>query len=216
MSSTVRHSQRRTPARPRRVSRAQIARRRLTLVLGAIAAAALVMAIMSPLLGRAVQELSLPLRHEDIIRQQAEAKNLDPALIAAVIYTESHFRDQTSAAGAKGLMQLLPRTADYIAHLSGGTAFVHGDLATPQINIAYGSYYLQYLLKKYRGSEVLALAAYNAGEGKVDQWLANAAASGERFTVASHIPFPETRDYVRKVLDAKAQYRKQYPRELGL
>jgi soluble lytic murein transglycosylase len=163
-----------------------------------------------------VREIKLPLRHEDIIRQQAADKHLDPALIAAVIYTESRFRDQTSKAGAKGLMQLLPQTADYIAHLSGGTRFEHGDLATPQINIAYGSYYLHYLLRKYRGSEVLALAAYNAGEGKVDEWLAGAAARGETFEVARHIPFPETRHYVQQVLDAREQYRKQYARELGL
>ena len=174
------------------------------------------MAALAPLLNHAVEELALPLRHEDIIRQQAREKELDPALIAAVIYTESHFRDQTSPAGAKGLMQLLPETADYIAHLSGGTAFVHGDLATPQINIAYGSYYLHYLMKKYRGSDVLALAAYNAGEGKLDEWLADSAAQGERFDVASSIPFAETRAYVVKVLDARAQYREQYAHELGL
>jgi soluble lytic murein transglycosylase len=171
---------------------------------------------LSPLFNHAVQELSLPLRHEDIIRQQAHDKGLDPALIAAVIYTESHFRDQTSPRGAKGLMQLLPSTADYIARKSGGTQFNHGDLATPQINIAYGSWYLHYLLHKYRGSDVLALAAYNAGEGKVDQWLAGAAASGETFTIARHIPFAETRDYVQRVLAAREQYRHQYRRELGL
>ena len=165
----------------------------------------------SPLFDKAVQELSLPLRHEDVIRQQAEDKDLDPALIAGVIYVESRFRDQTSAAGAKGLMQLLPSTADYIAHLSGGTAFEPGDLATPQINIAYGSFYLAYLLEKYRGSDVLALAAYNAGEGSVDEWLAE----GGTFTVA-RIPFPETRHYVGSVLTARKDYRRQYARELGL
>ena len=60
-------------------------------------------------------ELTLPLRHEDIIRQQARDKNLDPALVAAMIYRESKFRDQTSAAGAKGLMQILPDTAKFVA-----------------------------------------------------------------------------------------------------
>ena len=119
---------------------------------------------------KAVQEIKLPLRHEDIIRQQAADKHVDPALIAAVIYTESHFRDQTSHAGAKGLMQLMPSTADYIARKSGGTRFERADLATPQINIAYGTWYLRYLLTKYHGNTVLALAAYNAGEGKVDEW----------------------------------------------
>ena len=160
--------------------------------------------------------MTLPLRHEDIIRQQAHDKGLDPALIAAVIYTESRFRDQTSNAGAKGLMQLMPRTADYIARKSGGTAFVQGDLATPQVNISYGSWYLRYLLDKYGGNEILTLAAYNAGEGKVDGWWRDAAARGERFRVAAHIPFPETRDYVTDVLATARDYRQKYTRELGL
>jgi soluble lytic murein transglycosylase len=164
----------------------------------------------------AVREITLPLRHEDVIRQQASDKGLDAALIAGVIYAESHFIDQTSTAGAKGLMQLMPETAAYIAEKSGGTAFVQGDLATPQVNISYGAWYLRYLLDKYEGRALLALAAYNAGEGKVDEWVAAASAGGERFRAADHIPFPETREYVRTVLDARKQYRRTYRRELGL
>ena len=179
-------------------------------------AAAVTMAILSPWADKAVKEIRLPLRHDDIIRQQANDKNLDPSLIAGVIYVESRFRDQTSHAGAKGLMQIMPGTADYIAHKSGGTAFVQGDLAEPQINIAYGSWYMRYLLEHYHGNIVLALAAYNAGEGKVDEWWQSAAERGERFRVADHIPFPETRDYVTKVLEARRAYRREYARELGL
>ena len=204
-------------ARTRDARRRRAARRRRLLFLAAVVAiAAIVTAVLSPWADKAVQELALPLRHEDIIRQQASEKHLDPSLIAGVIYVESHFRDQTSHAGAKGLMQLMPSTADYIARKSGGTRFVQGDLATPQINISYGSWYLRYLLTKYHGSEALALAAYNAGEGKVDQWWRDAAAHGERFTVARHIPFPETRDYVARVMEAQREYRRQYPKELGL
>src|SRR3954469_10696839 len=184
----------RRSARSRRPSRAAVWRRRLTLGAGLALVIIAVLSLVKPA-DHAVQEIKLPLRHDDIIRQQAADKGVDASLIAAVIYTESHFRDQTSRAGAKGLMQLMPGTADYIAHLSGGTAFEQGDLATPQINIAFGSYYLHYLLKKYRGSEELALAAYNAGEGKVDEWLADAAAQGETFDRGRHIPFAETREY---------------------
>jgi soluble lytic murein transglycosylase len=201
---------------PSRADRRRAARRRLALLVGVLIASTAAVIATSPLFHKAVKELKLPLRHEDVIRQQASEKGLDPSLIAAVIYVESRFRDQTSEAGATGLMQLLPSTADYIAGLSGGTAFEHGDLATPQINIAYGSFYLQYLLRKYDGSEVLALAAYNAGEGKVDEWLGSANANGEAFNVAKHIPFPETRAYVQQVLDARRDYREQYGRELGM
>jgi soluble lytic murein transglycosylase len=200
-----------TPAETRRIRR-----RRLIAAAVALVATLAAVAIMRSAAEEAVQEIALPLRHEDIIRQQAAAKGLDPALIAGVIYVESHFRDQTSHAGAKGLMQLLPSTADYIARKSGGTEFVQGDLATPQINIAYGSWYLRYLLSKYDGSEVLALAAYNAGEGKVDGWYRAASDRGEDFEAAQHIPFTETRDYVTRVLDARRRYRHEYARELGL
>jgi soluble lytic murein transglycosylase len=197
-------------------ARARALRRRLGFLFAVAFAATIVAATIAPWADKAVREVSLPLRHEDIIRQQAADKALDPALIAGVIYAESHFRDQTSQAGAKGLMQLMPETADYIAQKSGGTAFVQGDLATPQVNISYGSWYLRYLLQKYDGREVLALAAYNAGEGKVDEWVAAASARGERFRAADHIPFAETRHYVDRVLDARERYRRTYARELGL
>ena len=118
----------------------------------------------------AVKEVVLPLRHEDIIRQQAREKHLDPALVAGVIYTESRFRDQTSRAGAKGLMQITPDTAKFIEHLSGGSTFELSDLSTPQVNIAYGAYYLRYLLDRYGDNEALALAAYNGGEGGIAGW----------------------------------------------
>jgi soluble lytic murein transglycosylase len=210
------HAQARTAARRRPRRRPRIVRRRVLLLGFVVGATALVMAILSPWADKAVKEIRFPLRHDDIIRQQANEKNLDPSLIAGVIYVESRFRDQTSHAGAKGLMQIMPGTADYIARKSGGTQFVQGDLADPQINIAYGSWYLRYLLEHYHGNTILALAAYNAGEGKVDEWWRNAADRGERFRVADHIPFPETRDYVSKVLEARRAYRREYARELGL
>jgi soluble lytic murein transglycosylase len=200
----------RTAVRPRR-RRRQVVRRVAFLVAVAVGGLAIALAI-APWADQAVQEVTLPLRHDDIIRQQAQDKDLDPALIAGVIFAESHFRDQTSHAGAKGLMQLMPETADYIADKSGGIAFEQGDLATPQVNIAYGSWYLRHLLDRYDDSEVLALAAYNAGLGNVDDWLAD---RGGRVGVAD-IPFPETREYVRKVLEAREDYHRAYPSELGL
>ena len=203
------------PASRRRPSRARAWRRRLFLLAGLGLVVAAVLTLVQPA-DHAVREIKLPLRHEDIIRQQAQDKQVDAALIAAVIYTESRFRDQTSQAGAKGLMQLMPATADYIAQKSGGTRFERADLATPQINIAYGTWYLRYLLNKYEGNTILTLAAYNAGEGKVDEWRSVASARGEKFKVASHIPFRETRDYVHRVLNARKDYRAKYARELAL
>ena len=196
--------------------RRAVLRRRIMLLLIVAATAGGGLLAARPWVDKAVQEISLPLRHEDIIRQQAADKSLDPALIAGVIYVESRFRDQTSHAGAKGLMQLMPATAQYIADKSGGTAFVQGDLATPQVNISYGSFYLRYLLDRYDGNDVLALAAYNAGEGRVDEWVANDNLHGREFSVARSIPFPETREYVSSVLDARSEYRESYRRELGL
>jgi soluble lytic murein transglycosylase len=199
----------------RRPSSARIRRRRLTLLglAAAVALAALVTGLLP--LGDAVREITLPLRHDDVIRQQAADKDLDPALIAAVIYEESRFRDQTSQAGARGLMQITPDTADFIARHSGGVRFKQADLATPQINIAYGSYFLRYLIDHYEGHEAPAIAAYNAGLGNVDGWVAKAGGPDEFDSVAD-IPFPETRAYVSNVMERRAEYRENYADDLGL
>jgi soluble lytic murein transglycosylase len=190
-------------------------RRRAAGLLALAAVLGIVAAVVAPMVHHAFREVTLPLRHEDIIRQQADAKRLDPSLIAAVIYAESRFRDQTSRTGAKGLMQIQPDTARFIARRSGGTEFELRDLGTPQINIQYGSYYLRYLFDRYGGNEVLAIAAYNGGETNVDRWIADSGRRGRTFT-RDQIPFRETRAYVGRVMRARADYRRTYSRELGL
>ena len=222
MSGTTANARRRSKARsaprkrarPRGRSRAGL--RRLAILLAVLlgVGAAIYIAARGPV-EDAVLEITLPLKHEDVIRQQARDKDLDPALIAAVCYQESKFQDRTSHAGARGVMQILPSTADYIARKSGGTQFEQGDLADPQINIAYGSWYLRYLLDHYNGNERLAIAAYNAGETNVDKWVAEAGGPDE-FRTDDDIPFPETREYVASVEEKQAQYRKNYARELGI
>ncbi len=158
--------------------------------------------------GDVIQELTLPLRHEDVIRQQADEKGVDAALLAAVIYSESKFSDATSSAGARGLMQITPDAARDIARHSRGTAFELDDLSDPEINIRYGTFLLRELLERYEGDEAAALAAYNAGPGNADRW------GGSSLTV-DEIPFPETRAYVEEVLDKRDAYREKYARELG-
>jgi soluble lytic murein transglycosylase len=203
--------------RARRPTRATVRRRRLAAVVMVLGAGAIGIAIAGiagygPLADE-VRQITLPLEHEDIIRQQAADKDVDAALIAAVIFEESKFQDQTSRAGARGLMQITPETADYIAAKSGGTEFEQGDLASPQINIAYGAWYLRYLKDKYDGEEFAAIAAYNAGEGTVDEWVT--AAGGLTGFGEEDIAFPETREYVDGVMDHRAAYRKHYSSELG-
>src|SRR3954453_1029733 len=204
---------RRAPSRPS-VRAAVVRRRRLALLGGLVALVALAAAVVWPLVHHAVREIALPLRHKDMIRQQARDKHLDPALLAGVIYAESKFRDgQVSAAGAQGLMQLTPATAREIARRSGATNFHLRDLATPQVNISYGAYYLRYLLHRYGGNEAFALAAYNAGQGNVDRWIASARAHDRALTIDA-IPYSETRAYVTRVQEAKRDYATNYASSL--
>ncbi len=180
--------------------------------LAGIALTALLVTLIATQLQHAGREPGLPLRDAAVIRAQASDKRLDPALIAAVIYAESKFEPSTSSAGALGLMQILPETANFIAGRSGGIRFTTADLATPAINVAYGSWYLRYLLDHYGNHELPAIAAYNAGLANVDEWLAHARGS----LSVGDIPFPETQAYVQKVMQAQQEYRATYPRQLGL
>jgi soluble lytic murein transglycosylase len=206
--SSSRHDGQRRAAARRRVRR-----RRLSFVGVAALLVGVALILTMPLLRKAVNELTLPLSYADVIRQQAADKHLDPALIAGVIYTETKFQPRDSSAGAVGPMQIMPETASFLARRSGATTFTTADLNTPQVNIAYGSYYLRYLLDEYHGNLTLALAAYNGGESNVDRWLADARAHGHNFGV-SDIAFPETRAYVRRVLHARDQYRHKYASQL--
>jgi soluble lytic murein transglycosylase len=184
-------------------------RRRLALVAGAVTLGVVAGGLaVSGVFDRALQELTLPLHHEDIIREQAREKDVDAALIAAVIYSESKFVDQTSSAGARGLMQITPEAANEIERLSGGTSFKVDDLSDPEINIRYGTFLLHELLERFGGDEAAALAAYNAGPANAEKW------GGSELSV-QNIPFPETRAYVEEVLEKRDAYRREYARELG-
>jgi soluble lytic murein transglycosylase len=151
------------------------------------------------------ERLWYPLSYTQIVRGHARNYDLDPALLAAVIYQESKFKaDARSTSGAVGLMQLLPATAKGIALHTGGSQFRVEDLYDPEINVRYGAWYLRHLLRKY-GDERDALAAYNAGQDNVDRWRR----AGEG------IQFAETRAYVDRVEQLKRIYRRAYGPELG-
>jgi soluble lytic murein transglycosylase len=179
------------------------------LLVGLLAAGAIAFAVSRIDFGEAIREVTLPLRHEDVIRQQAERFDIDAALIAAIIKQESNFRDQTSSAGARGLMQITPETADTIETLSGGETFVYEDLADYELNIRYGSFYLNHLLDRFGGNEVAALAGYNGGPENAEAW-------GGADLEVEDIAFAETRHYVESVLELRGQYRDNYAKELGL
>jgi len=145
-----------------------------------------------------------PLDYGDLVRAHAAQNRLDAALVAAVIYEESRFRSHArSKVGAMGLMQLQPATAETIARRTGGTGFRVSDLYDPDVNIRYGAWYLRQLIDKY-GSERLALAAYNAGETRVDTWLA----------AGKGIAATDVRSYVSGVESAKKVYRHAYGGDL--
>ena len=147
-----------------------------------------------------------PLRYASIVRGHAANYHLNPALLAAVIEQESKFdANARSSAGAVGLMQLQPATAQGIAKYTGGSKFVLSDLDDPEINVRYGAWYLHHLMQKY-DDERTALAAYNAGQQNVDRW--RAAHEG--------IQFSETRESVDRVERLKDIYRRAYASELGL
>jgi soluble lytic murein transglycosylase len=146
-----------------------------------------------------------PLKYESIVRGHADHYRLEPALLAAVIEQESKFRpDAESPTGAIGLMQLQPDTAKGIALRTGGHKFVVSDLYDPEINIRYGAWYLRHLLDKYE-DERTALAAYNAGQANVNEWIDE----------HKGIAFAETREYVQRVERLKGIYRRAYAKELG-
>jgi soluble lytic murein transglycosylase len=148
-----------------------------------------------------------PLRYESVIAEAAGRHNLDPYLVAAIINAESGFdRTEVSHAGAVGLMQLMPLTAQEVAAAEGMTERIDVErLKDADVNIAIGTRHFADLLGKYGDTET-ALAAYNAGSGNVDRWIAEGQSS--TLTAAG---FPETRAYVDHVLAEAKRYRELYP-----
>lgn len=153
--------------------------------------------------------LIYPLKYEELILKEAGRRELDPALLAAIVYEESKFsRASRSTAGAVGLMQLMPATAGWAAKKMGRPELA-ADLARPSANLTLGSWYFKYLLDRY-GSEALALAAYNGGHRNLDRWLAENDGR-PRAAVIDRIPFAETKAFVRQVQKSRQVYQWLYP-----
>jgi len=157
-------------------------------------------------LPRIFSEVQYPLAYDDIILEESKTHDLDPFLVAAVIYTESHFhQDAMSDAGARGLMQLIPSTAEGLARRMGDGSFTVDKLYDPATNIKYGAFHLQGLMGRYNGQIEPAIVAYNGGGGAGDRYLA-----GNRTGIPT-----ESLNYVKKVLAAKQAYEQLYRTRLS-
>lgn len=135
-----------------------------------------------------------------IITEYAHKYRVQRHLVEAVMHAESKFDQKAvSHVGAVGMMQLMPKTAEWIAQEG---ELQYTDLKEPRQNIMLGTWYIDYLLKKYHNNEVLALAAYNAGRGNVDEWITEYGWKDD-FTNIKEIPFPETREFVKLVVETR-------------
>ena len=159
-----------------------------------------------------------PLRYEKEIAHAARQYGLDPFLVAAVTKTESGFDPKArSQAGARGLMQLMPATAQWIVARDDWQGRAKPDLSNPLDNVELGSYYLAYLLDLYGGERATALAAYNAGTANVAHWLQQGSqgGNGSKTSVVGNIPFRETRGFVDRVERFHALYQRLHPDAFG-
>ncbi|MDO5044848.1 MAG: lytic transglycosylase domain-containing protein [Coriobacteriia bacterium] len=154
-----------------------------------------------------VKKSYYPLKYEEFIQQSSDRHTISPYLIAAIIKAESNWNPEgTSRVGAQGLMQLMPETAQDIARMNlvDTERFKPDKLQDPETNIEYGTAYMRYLINRYHELEP-AIAAYNAGFGNVDRWMENGR------DIRDTIEFPETQQYLLKVVRAKKDYEQIYP-----
>lgn len=199
----------------RTMSRRRARARRKRLVMTAVILAALMLALVGVgtwmLLSRRPQVTvrRYPMEYEATIRARAAEQGVDPALAAAVILAESDYQPEAvSAANAQGLMQLLPPTAEWIAGKFDET-YAEGSLFDPDTNIKYGCWYLGYLARRFNGNLACMIAAYHAGQGRVDEWLSNPDYSPDGAKLTA-IPSQATDTYVKRVLEYYEKYREMY------
>lgn len=162
-----------------------------------------------PLYISAAYKLAYPLHYVEEINLASEKLQIDPYYILSIIKEESHFNETAkSSANAKGLMQLMPDTANYVASKFSPDLSVLADLDNPKINIYIGVNYIKYLKEKF-GNDLYVTAAYNAGEGSLTAWLKKFDTSDEDEFI-ENIPYSETRNYIKKVFRTYHLYKKIY------
>lgn len=161
-------------------------------------------------ISEALERRLYPLYYTDVVEASADEFGLPPELVYAVILTESSFdSDAVSSAGAKGLMQLTDDTNEWVAWRLGEEA-EPSRIFEPGLNIRRGCYLLSYLYERFGGWNE-ALAAYNAGVGRVDGWLDDLLYSSDQKTlIVDKLPIEETRSYIAKVLKSAEKYKKLY------
>lgn len=155
-------------------------------------------------------ERAYPTPYKDLVTQYCAEHNVDPFLVTALMRVESRFRPQVvSEKGARGLMQVMPDTGRWVAQELSMELFEPEMLHDPRVNLRIGTWYLASLEREFGGDKVIVLAAYNAGRGNVRKWLDAERWTG-RWEEIERIPFPETRDYVKKVLGLYERYVQVY------
>ncbi|TVX98040.1 lytic transglycosylase domain-containing protein [Cohnella terricola] len=183
----------------------RVKRKRFILLLILIVLAALF--IQSDWLGKRIY----PISYQEEIKRNAAVYELDPLLIAAIIRVESNYKlTAVSRKGAIGIMQIMPDTAEWILKQDDfGSITVKDAGREAHAGIALGSWYMKELNRQFNGDLVISLAAYNAGPGKVKQWLNKGVWNGEEQTLKD-IPYGETRHYVQRVLYYYKKYQSIY------
>lgn len=149
---------------------------------------------------RAALQLAFPLAHDRAVWAASYARDVDPFLVLGLMRQESTYNAiARSRVGARGAMQIMPRTGHLLADLAHDTDFTAGDLEDPTVSVQYGITYLDLLLTRFDGAFPLAVASYNAGPFNASAWLAGVGPGVPTEVWVEHIPFRETREYVQKV-----------------
>jgi soluble lytic murein transglycosylase len=164
-----------------------------------------------------------PIKYKQDIQISSENYNMDPLLISAIIRVESNYNPSLeSAKGARGLMQIMPDTADWIIIKAGYTPLIKDHMKEPDVNIEMGTWYLNWIVSRFDGKlpasytteDRLAVtaAAYNAGHNKLSEWLSGDVWDGQYQNIAD-IPYGETRHYIKRVLYYYKKYQMFYAEE---